>query len=258
MLKDKVAIVTGASRGLGALTARHLALAGAQVVLAARSSGDIRRIADEIVADGGKALALPCNVADFSDVDALVKATTGTFGQVDVLINNAGVIDPISFLAESTPQEWSAALDINLNGPYYGMRAVMPGMLERGAGTIITIGSGAAQNPLDGWSAYCSAKAGALMLTRAAHQETAAQGLVHINFSPGIIATDMQRRIRESGVNPVSQMTPDSLGDPVIPARILVWLCGPNGANFAGQALRAADPELRKKAGINYTKGSRH
>lgn len=251
ILTGKTIILTGASQGLGELTARLLARAGANVVLAARSAAKIKAIATEISDRSGKAIAIPCDVSRYEEVAVLARAAEQRFGQIDVLINNAGVIDPIALMAESAPEDWSAAIDINLKGPYYGMRAVMPGMLARGAGTIITIGSGAAHSPLDGWSAYCTAKAGALMLTRAAHQETAGQGLVHINFSPGIIATDMQRRIRESGVNPVSQIDPDTLGDPMVPASILVWLCGPAGAEYAGQDLRAGDPELRKKAGLD-------
>jgi 3-oxoacyl-[acyl-carrier protein] reductase len=250
-LEGKTVIVTGASRGLGETTARHLAASGANVVLAARSSGEIESIASDIRSSGGRALACPCDVADYADVTRLVQGAEEAFGAVDVLINNAGVIEPIGFLEDTDPTEWGKAFDINVKGVYHGMRAVMPAMVARGSGTIITIGSGAAHHPLDGWSAYCATKAAALMLTTAAHQESGGKGLVHINLSPGIIATDMQRRIRESGINPVSQMDPDSLGDPSIPARILVYLCGPAGSEYAGQDLRAGDPELRKAAGIS-------
>ena len=169
---------------------------------------------------------------------------------MDVLINNAGVIEPISRIAESDPEKWGNAVDINLKGVYHGMRAVMPGMLARGSGTIITVGSGAAHFALEGWSSYCSAKAGALMLTTAGDKETAGNGLIHINFSPGTIRTDMQRRIRESGINPVSQIDPDDLVDPVIPAKLLVYLCGAGGADYAGQDVRAGDEDLRARAGL--------
>lgn len=249
-LKDKTIIVTGASRGLGATTSRLLADAGANVVLAARSAKWIDDIAGEIASAGGKALAMRCDVARYDDNVALVERTEQEFGPVDALIANAGVIEPMHLLAESDPNEWSRLIDINLKGVYYGTRAVLPGMLKRGSGTIITVGSGAAHSPLEAWSAYCSSKAAALMLTRAAHHETGAKGIVNINFSPGIIATDMQVRIRASGINPVSQIPPDQLGDPSIPARILAFLCGPGGADYAGQDTRAGDEDLRRRAGI--------
>ena len=250
-LTGKTIIVTGASRGLGELAARHLAAAGANVVLAARSSDEIVRIASDIRSSGASALACPCDVADYADVTRLVQAAEGAFGPVDVLINNAGVIEPIGFLENTDPAEWGKSFDINVKGVYHGIRAVMPSMLERGAGTIITIGSGAAHNAQLGWSAYCSTKAAGWMLTMACHKENGDRGLVHINLAPGIIATDMQKTIRESGINPVSQIAPEDLGDPTIPARVLIYLCGPEGRQYAGQELRAADPELRRAAGIN-------
>jgi len=249
-LSGRTAIVTGASRGLGEITARLLARAGANVALAARSQEDIARVAADIRASGGSAEAFPCDVAIHDEVAALVAATESRFGAVDILVNNAGVIDPIAFIADSNPEEWGRLIDINVKGVYHGMRAALPGMLARGSGTIVTVGSGAAHFALDAWSAYCASKAAAVMLTMAGHKETGDRGIVHINLSPGTIATDMQVRIRASGVNPVSQIDPDDLGDPAIPAQIIVWLCGPGGVEYAGQEVRAGDPDLRRKAGL--------
>lgn len=249
-LTDTCIIVSGASRGLGAVTARLLARRGARVVLAARSAEAISRVASEIQASGGKALAVACDVASFEDMTTLVATAENAFGPVGAFIANAGVIEPIQHLATSDPGAWSMLIDINVKGVYYGTRAVLPGMIARGKGTIVTVGSGAAHSPLEAWSAYCTSKAAALMLTKAAHQETAGKGIVNINLSPGIIRTEMQARIRASGINPVSQIDPDQLGDPAIPAAIIAWLCGPDGAQYAGQDVRAGDPDLRRKAGV--------
>ncbi|MGE3246671.1 MAG: SDR family oxidoreductase [Beijerinckiaceae bacterium] len=249
-ISGKTIVVTGASQGLGESIARLASLAGARVVLAARSRSSIERLAAELTAQGGKAIAVPTDVSNYAENEALVRAAESQFGPVDVWIANAGVIEPMQRVAESDPEAWSKLIDINLKGVYYGTRAVLPGMLARGRGTILTIGSGAAHNPLEAWSAYCSSKAAALMLTKSVHHETADKGIVNINFSPGIIATDMQKRIRASGINPVSQIPAENLGDPEIPARIAIWLCGPAGKDYAGQDVRAGDAELRKKAGI--------
>jgi 3-oxoacyl-[acyl-carrier protein] reductase len=158
-LEGKVAIVTGASRGIGAATATAFARAGARVVLAARSDRDIERIADEIRSDGGQAIAARCDVSAYRDVENVVDQALAAFGSINFLVNNAGVIDPIARLAESDPDAWSRVADINYKGGYHGLRAAIPVMLQQGSGVIVNISSGAATSPLEGWSHYCSTKA---------------------------------------------------------------------------------------------------
>src|ERR1700756_4072192 len=143
-LAGKVAIVTGASRGIGEAAALALAEAGVSVVLAARSAKDLRANAEKIGAAGGKAIALECDVSDSPACERLVRETTQQFGPPDILVNNAGVIEPISTVAAADPQEWARSIQINLIGAYYAIRAVLPGMLERGYGDIINVSSGAA------------------------------------------------------------------------------------------------------------------
>ena len=123
-----------------------------------------------------------------------------------MFIGNAGILDPISHLAEADPDAWGKTIDVNLKGVFNGMRAAMPGMIERGAGTIITISSGAAHGPVEAWSSYCSSKAGAYMLTRCADKEAREKGLRIMGLSPGTVATGMQRDIKASAINPVSQL----------------------------------------------------
>jgi len=167
-LSGKTALITGASRGIGAATARAFAAQGAQVVLMARGRDEIASLAGEI---GPKALAVPVDVTRYWEVEAAVTAANDTFDAVDVLINNAGAIEPVSRLDTIDPEDWGHVIDINLKGVMHGIRAVLPGMLARGTGTIITISSGAAHSPLEGWSHYCASKAGAAMLTRCLHLE---------------------------------------------------------------------------------------
>ena len=158
-LRDKAAIITGASRGIGAATARELARCGVAVVLAARNKTAIAALADEISESGGRAIARQCDVADYNDVASLVSSCTEAFGRLDYLVNNAGLIEPIALLADSSPDEWNQVVDVNLKGVYHGLRAAIPVMLEQGGGTVVNISSGAATSAMEGWSHYCCSKA---------------------------------------------------------------------------------------------------
>ncbi|MBZ0215657.1 MAG: SDR family oxidoreductase [Fimbriimonadaceae bacterium] len=193
-LENKIVIVTGASRGIGEATARHLAAEGASVVLAARSSNAIEQIAAQIAENGNKAVAKTCDVSQYEDVKSLIDFTIEEFGAIDVLVNNAGLIDPIARLTDSDPTKWAHIVDTNFKGVYYALHSSIPHMIEKGEGTIINISSGAAAGALEGWSHYCSTKAAVLSLTRCAHKEYADQGLRIVGLSPGTVATDMQRQ----------------------------------------------------------------
>jgi len=123
-------------------------------------------------------------------------------------------------------------------------------MLKAGAGTILTIGSGAAHNPIEAWSHYCASKAGALMLTRMVHKENGEQGIRAISLSPGTVATRMQREIKTSGVNPVSQLDWSDHVPPEWPAKTLVWMCGPGGDDFLGDEVSLRDAGVRRAVGV--------
>lgn len=244
-LAGRAVLITGASRGIGAAAARAFAAEGALVGCAARSAAAVEALAEEI---GG--LALPCDVADFAAVESAVARMLERFGRLDVLVNNAGVIEPIAGSDAADPAAWGRLIDINLKGVFHGLRAAVPVMAAAGGGTVVTIGSGAAQHPLEGWSAYCASKAGALMLTRVADLEHRAAGLRIMSLSPGTVATDMQKEIRQSGVNPVSQLD-WSVHIPVEwPARALVWMCSADANPFLGQEVSLRDEGLRRRLGL--------
>lgn len=244
-MRGKVVAITGASRGIGAAAARVFAAAGAQVVLMARSAGQIEALAAEV---GG--LAVACDVGDWPSVRGAMAAVEARFGRLDVLINNAGVIEPIARLADADPVAWGAAIDINLKGVFHGCRAAVPLMRRQGAGTIVNLSSGAAYSPYEGWSAYCAAKAGVLMLTRALHQEEAGRGLRVLGLSPGTVATGMQVRIRESGINPVSELDPSVHVPADWPARALLWMCGPEADGWLGEDVKLRDAAVRRAVGL--------
>lgn len=172
-MTGQVVMITGASRGIGAETARIFAAAGAKVALLARSESDIAELAGEI---GAAAIAIPCDVSRYWEVEAAVNATVKTFGGLNVLINNAGVIEPIAHLIEADPAEWAKVIDINLGGVFNGMRAAVPVMIKGGGGSVLTISSGAAHGPVEAWSHYCASKAAVHMLTACLDKENAAAG----------------------------------------------------------------------------------
>lgn len=246
-MMDKVVVVTGASRGIGAATARAFADAGAKVALVARSAAEIEAIASDI---GDKAMAVRCDVADYAQVTSAIEQVEATLGPLDVFIGNAGLLDPISHLADADPEVWGKTIDVNLKGVFNGMRAVMPGMMARGSGTIITVSSGAAHSPIEGWSAYCSSKAGAYMLTRCADHEARDKGLRIMGLSPGTVATDMQRDIKASGVNPVSQLDWSVHIPPEWPARTLMWMCTSDADEFCGTDVSLREDGIRKRVGL--------
>jgi 3-oxoacyl-[acyl-carrier protein] reductase len=246
-LTGKIVIVTGASRGIGAAAAMALAKAGATVVLTARDGALAGDMARSITAAGGVALARDCDVSDYGAVEALVAETKSRFGTLHALINNAGVIEPIGSIAESDPVAWARNIEINLTGAYHAIRAVLPGMIAAGGGTIVNLSSGAAIRPQEGWSAYCSAKAGLHMLTRAVALETAGQGIRVFGFQPGTTDTDMQVLIRASGINPVSQIPRANLTPVAHPAAAIVYLCTPAADDLNGQDFSLRDEDFRAR-----------
>jgi len=249
-LQGKAALITGASRGIGAAAAREMASQGARVVLAARSGDEIAAIAAEINDAGGDALAVTCDVSDYAAVAAAVARCHSTFGAVDVLVNNAGVIEPIGPLAESDPALWAAATDINFKGIYNGLRAALPVMLNQGGGAIVNVSSGAATSVLEGWSQYCASKAGAFSLTRCADLENRDKGIQIVGLSPGTVMTEMQVVIKASGINPVSQLDPSVHLAPEWAAKAIAWLCTKDAAEFAGTDVHLRDEAIRQRIGL--------
>ncbi|ETX27789.1 SDR family oxidoreductase [Roseivivax isoporae] len=246
-MTGRAVMITGASRGIGAAAARAFAAAGAQVALVARSADPVAELAGEI---GSQAVAIPCDISRYWEVDQAVQNCLSAFGRLDVLVNNAGVIEPISHLSEADPGAWGQAIDTNLKGVFHGMRAALPAMLARGGGTILTIGSGAAHGPVEGWSHYCASKAGALMLTRMADKENRAAGIRALSLSPGTVATQMQKEIKASGINPVSKLDWSDHIPPEWVAQALLWLCGPEADAHLGDEVSLRDPDIRAKVGV--------
>ncbi|MEQ5869730.1 SDR family oxidoreductase [Sagittula sp. NFXS13] len=246
-LTGKVVLITGASRGIGAQAARAFAAAGAKVALVARGSDAIAELAGEI---GASAVAIPCDISRYWEMEQAVANCVIAHGGLDIVVNNAGVIEPIAHLADADPDAWGTVIDINLKGVFHGLRAALPGMLSQGHGTVLTIGSGAAHGPVEAWSHYCASKAGAFMLTKMAHKEYGDKGIRAISLSPGTVATQMQKEIKASGVNPISQLDWSDHIPPEWVAQTLVWMCGAEADAYLGDEISLRDPDVRAKVGL--------
>lgn len=245
-MTEKTVMITGASRGIGAEAARVFANAGAKVVLLARSQDDIAALAGEI---GEQAIAIPCNVARYSEMSSAVATAVQVFGGLDVLINNAGVVDPISHLGDADPDAWGQLIDINVKGVFNGIHAALPA-LKNGGGSVLTISSGAAHNAIEAWSAYCASKAAVNMMNRSLHLEEAANGIRAIGLSPGTVATEMQRKIKASGINPVSQLDWEVHIPADWPAKCLLWMCSAEADKYCGEEISLRDDEIRRAVGL--------
>jgi NAD(P)-dependent dehydrogenase (short-subunit alcohol dehydrogenase family) len=185
----RTAVITGASRGLGAGIAREFAAQGLQLGLCSRG--------DPALPDGERVLARRVDVRDDEAVEAFADAVAERFGHIDLWINNAGVLDPVAPLREITAADFREHIDINLTGVFVGTRAYVRHVRGRsGDGVLINISSGAAWSPYAGWSAYCAGKAGVALLTQCVALEEADQGLRAHAVAPGVVDTDMQARIR--------------------------------------------------------------
>src|SRR5216684_2647648 len=224
LLRDQVAIVTGGGRGLGRAVAETFAALGASVVIASRNAPELDDVVLGIKKSGGRALAQTADVADDRQVQELVLATERWVGPATVLVNNGGT--------------------------YLPTRAVLPGMLERGAGRIVNISSGAATRPNPGWTAYAASKAGVVQLTKSLALELEGTGVTACTYDPGVMDTEMQERLRRMDVRDFPRaeeyrqlQREGRLIDPKRAARAVAYLALPSTARN-GQALSCDDPEL--------------
>jgi NADP-dependent 3-hydroxy acid dehydrogenase YdfG len=197
LLDGQTALITGASSGIGAATARMLAREGAAVVLAARRENRLRGLADEIEAEGGRALAVPLDVTDRAACARAVEATERAFGGIDVLVNNAGIM-PLSFVKNLRLDEWLEMVDVNVNGVLLMTAAALPGMIERKRGHVVNVSSVAGRRVFVGGAVYCGTKHFVSAFSEGLRMELAPrQGIRVTSIEPGAVATELPRRIAD-------------------------------------------------------------
>jgi NAD(P)-dependent dehydrogenase (short-subunit alcohol dehydrogenase family) len=188
-LDGQVALVTGAGRGIGRAIALALSDAGAAVAICARSQDEVTGVAGEIEGRGRHALAVRCDVTDRQEVERMVAAVEETIGQVTLLVNNAGRFGPVGPLAAIDPDNWWQALEVNVRGPLYCARAVLPGMLARGHGRIVNVSSGVGFAAIPMLSAYVVSKTALYRLSENLAAETRGHGVSVFAIDPGLVRT---------------------------------------------------------------------
>ena len=188
-LGGKVALVNGASRGIGEAIARGLAACGAQVILSSRDRAGVQQVADSIATEGGKAAARSCHAGRLAEIDALFASIAQDFGRLDILINNAATNPWFGPAAELPPAAFDKTVDVNLKGPYYMMSRAVPLMIAGGGGSIVNVASIAALVSMSGQAVYAMTKAGLVSLTRAFAREYGQQGVRVNAILPGVIET---------------------------------------------------------------------
>ena len=190
-LEGKVAIVTGASSGIGRAVAYALAREGAAVVLAARRNERLEADVRELSGAGARALAVAADVTRMDDMHAVADAAGTTFGRIDILVNSAGIM-PLSPLAEGRVSDWTRMVDVNVNGVLHGIGAVLPVMLEQGTGHIVNIGSVAGRRPFPGGTVYCASKFAVRCISWGLHLELGAErGIRSTDIQPGYAETEL-------------------------------------------------------------------
>lgn len=247
-LKNKTALVTGAARGIGQAIAIVLQERGANVVFSSRNKPDLKMVYGNEVPDN--VARTQCNVANYAEVEAAVSFCKERLGSLDIIVNNAGLIEPITHLSDANPEQWAQVIDVNVKGVFNGMHAALAVMKEQGQGTIINISSGAANSALEGWSHYCASKAAAKKLTEVGDKENAESGVTVVGLSPGTVATDMMAAIRESGINPVSRLDWSKHIPPEWVGEAVVFLCSESGKKYAGQDFSLKTNEGRAEIGL--------
>ena len=232
-LQGKIAIVTGARRGIGRAIALEYAREGADLVLIARSAPE--ELAAEIRAMGRRVLALAVDVSDANAVDEAVKLAVKEFGGVDILVNNAGITED-GLLLRMKVEQWQRVLDVNLSGAFYATKAVTRPMIKREGGRIINISSVVGQMGNAGQANYAASKAGLLGFTKSVAKELGSRGITVNAIAPGFIATDMTHELSDDAkVALLGQIPLGKLGEVEDIAAMAVFLAGDGARYITGQ-----------------------
>jgi len=237
-LEDRVALVTGASRGIGRATAVALARAGAKVVVNYSTNGEAAaRVVREIEAGGGEAVAIQADVSRQEEAGRMVGEALGRFGHLDILVNNAGITRD-NLLLRLGEDSWDAVLDTNLKGVYNCLRAAVRPMLKQRFGRVVNVASVSGLVASPGQANYSAAKAGVIALTRTVARELGSRNITVNAVAPGFIETDMTRDLPgEARETYLKRIALERFGRPEEVAEVIVFLVSPAAAYITGQTV---------------------
>ncbi|MGI9379779.1 MAG: SDR family NAD(P)-dependent oxidoreductase [Methyloligellaceae bacterium] len=243
-LEGRVAVVTGGGSGLGRATALEFAKEGAHVIVVGRTQSTLEAVVNEIKVDGGSAQLFVADITDYAPLLEFMSGLREEGKTASILINNAGQIDPIGRFLDTDPEVWKQNVMVNLVGAQNAARAFLTSSDDMSNCILVNISTGAARVPREGWSGYCCSKAAVAMFTQHLHSEYGDEGLRVMGYIPGFVDTEMQEKIRASGINEISQMTKQDMTSPAIPAQVIAFLCSPDGIDYAGQEVSFQDEAL--------------
>jgi 3-oxoacyl-[acyl-carrier protein] reductase len=238
MLKDKVAVVTGASRGIGKAIAIKLAELGANIVVNYRSSKEaVEEVVKEIEAKGAKVLAIQGDVSKFSEAENIIKKAKEEFGRIDILVNNAGITRD-GLLLRMKEEDFDSVIDVNLKGAFNCLRHVTPIMMKQRSGKIINISSVVGVTGNAGQVNYSASKAGIIGMTKSAARELAARGITVNAIAPGFIQTDMTEVLSDKVQESIKANIPlKKLGSPEDVANLSAFLASDSASYITGQVI---------------------
>ena len=252
-LEGRVAVITGAGRGIGRAIALAYAGEGAKLALAARSEAELREGVAAASSQGAEAIAVPTDVTSQEDTERLASRVLDHFGRIDVLVNNAGVSGPVGPLEGNDVADWVNTVTVNLTGTFLVCRAVIPAMLAGSGGRIINLSGAGATNAWSNMSAYCSSKAAVVRLTEVLAQELDGKGITVNALGPGSVHTSMWDRMtvqaEEAGADFIHQLglRVTSGGGASIDecAELAVWLASDDSGALTGRLISAATDDFR-------------
>lgn len=237
-LTDKVAIVTGSGRGIGAAIAKMLASNGAKIALVDVNEDDLNARKSEIESFGSEAKAVPCDVTDFESVQSTVKSVTDEWGKIDILVNNAGITRD-NLMLRLSPDDWDAVLNVNLKGAFLFTKAVVRPMMKQKYGKIVNISSVVGLTGNAAQANYASSKAGLIGLTKSTAKELAIKGIRCNAVAPGFIETEMTKKLPDKAVQNFLNSTPlKYIGKPEDVANLVMFLCSPESDYITGEVIR--------------------
>ncbi|MDP7331309.1 MAG: 3-oxoacyl-[acyl-carrier-protein] reductase [Candidatus Marinimicrobia bacterium] len=234
-LSKKIAVVTGASRGIGKAMAETYAQAGAHVICVSRNEDALNGVANLIRSNGGSASIAACNVSDLENFQKLIKDTADNYGSVDILVNNAGITRD-TLIMRMSEDDWDTVIDINLKGAFNGIKAVTRTMMKQKSGRIINISSVVGLTGNAGQVNYAASKAGLIGLTKSAAKEIGSRGITVNCIAPGYIATDMTDQLDDQAKDLlISQIPLGRIGSPDDIAATALFLASDEAGYITGQ-----------------------
>ncbi len=245
-LDGQVALVTGAGRGIGRAIALALSDAGAAVAVCARSEDEVSGVAGQIEGRGRRALAVRCDVTCRQEVEGMAAQVEEAIGPVDLLVNNAGQFGPVGPLAATDPDQWWRALEVNLRGPVYCTRAVLPGMLARGHGRIVNVSSGVGFAAIPMLSAYVVSKTALYRLSENLAAETRGHGVMVFAIDPGLVRTAISESALSCGEPSIEQWFTDAFANqehvsPESAATLVAYLASGAADVLSGRNIDVSD-----------------